>query len=462
MAGGLIITAPRSGDGKTFLTLGLLRYFARHGVIVVAAKIGPDYIDPAFHAAASGQPCLSLDTWAMRPETVRSLVARLTAESGLVVIEGVMGLFEGASGTTINTVADGSTASIAMITGWPVIMVVDVRGQTVSAAATVQGFARFHSNLRLAGVILNRVSGPHHVEAVRAAMARHVPEVVVLGAIPEEARLKLSTRHLGLVQARELPDLDTFLERAADVVSRYVDLESLQTLARPACLLLPPRPTDDLPVLLPLLGQRIAVALDDAFTFVYPVVLKSWYERGAEIIPFSPLNNESPPASCDAVYLPGGYPELHAGLLASNARFMAGLRMAASRSDVIFGECGGYMVLGHALVDIDGNQHSMSGVLPLSTSFAQKHLHLGYRVVTLMREGPLGSTGIVFRGHEFHYATLLSEGPGEPLFSVTDATGQPLGQAGLRCRNVMGSFIHLIDTVDHGYFCRPSSGRWRG
>ena len=447
MANGLIITAPRSGEGKTFFTLGLLRYFFHRGMPVLAAKVGPDYIDPAFHTAASGQACLSLDTWAMRQKTISSLVNRLTEGTGLVVIEGVMGLFDGVSGVR-DMLKDGSTASLAIATGWPVVMVVNVRGQSVSAAATVQGFSRFHSHLRLAGVILNRVSGPNHVKGIRAALAHHVPDTVVLGAIPDEAQLKLPTRYLGLVQARELPDLNLFLEKAAERISRYVDVQALYELARPArSQALTP---DHIAPLLPL-GQRIAVALDDAFTFVYPVILKGWSQKGAEIIPFSPLNNESPPAHCDAIYLPGGYPELYAGLLASNTCFIAGLRCAAHHCGMILGECGGYMVLGHALIDAEGHQHMMAGVLPLVTSFAQRQLQLGYRVATLLRESPLGATGFVFRGHEFHYATLLNEGPGEPLFAVSDATGQSLGKVGLRDGNVMGSFIHLIDSAERRY-----------
>ncbi|KAF0138218.1 MAG: cobyrinic acid a c-diamide synthase, partial [Rhodospirillaceae bacterium] len=308
MAGGLIIAAPRSGSGKTLLTLGLLRHLTRRGVAVVSAKTGPDYIDPAFHAAASGRPCLSLDTWAMRPETVGALVTCLTAEAALILVEGVMGLFDGATGADHR--ADGSTASLAAVSGWPVVLVVDTRGQAVSAAALVQGFARFRSDLSVKGVILNRTGGPHHVETVRAALVHHVPETMMLGAVPEERRLTLPARHLGLVQARELPELETFLEMAADVVGAHVDLEALQALARPAQLVWPAAA----PVMpLPPLGQRIAVALDDAFAFVYPAVLNGWHDRGAEIVSFSPLNDEPPPRACDAVYLPGGYPELHAG-----------------------------------------------------------------------------------------------------------------------------------------------------
>ena len=229
--------------------------------------------------------------------------------------------------------------------------------------------------------------------------------------------------------------------RAADRIGAHVDVDALCSLAGPVAWREGPFLSS-----LPPLGRRIAVALDDAFAFVYPSVLDGWRDKGAEVVTFSPLNDEPPPSGCDALYLPGGYPELHAGVLAGNARFMAGVRAAASRLDAIFGECGGYMVLGDGLIDANNHRHAMAGVLPLVSSFARRRLHLGYRTATLTGAGPLGKAGCVFRGHEFHYATIISEGPGEALFSLADARGQPLGQAGLQRAAVMGSFVHLIDS----------------
>ncbi|MCH9052670.1 MAG: cobyrinic acid a,c-diamide synthase, partial [Proteobacteria bacterium] len=225
---------------------------------------------------------------------------------------------------------------------------------------------------------------------------------------------------------------------------RPIDVEALADLARPARIA---APAEDAPVpLLPPLGQRIAIATDVAFAFTYPAVIDGWRAAGAEVRPFSPLADEGPGEDADAVYLPGGYPELHAPRLAANGRFMAGLRRAAARGAAIYGECGGYMVLGAGLEDADGGRHQMAGLLALETSFASRKLHLGYRDVRLLGGGgPLGAKDARFRGHEFHYARVICEGPGMSLFAATDAARRPLGETGLRAGTVMGSFIHLID-----------------
>lgn len=441
---GLVIAAPSSGGGKTVFTLGLLRHLARTGVAVASAKAGPDYIDPAFHTAATGRPCLNLDTWAMRGSTIAGLAERLSAEAPLVVAEGVMGLFDGAVGDG-DAAADGSTASLAKATGWPVVLVVDVRGQAASAAAVVEGFVRHRPDVAVVGVVFNRVGGPRHEEVLRSAIARFLPGLPVLGCIATDPALALPSRHLGLVQAVEHPDLDGFLDAAAAVVAASVDVDALIGLARPLAHGAEPRPRVSP---LPPLGQRIAVARDDAFAFSYPSVLDGWRAAGAEIDLFSPLADQAPPADADAVYLPGGYPELYAGRLAAATGFLGGLRQAAARGAAIFGECGGYMVLGEALVDGDGREHAMAGLLPLATSFAKRRLHLGYRTAAMVGDGPLGVAGTLFRGHEFHYATIVRESGAEPLFAVADAAGRPLGSVGRRRGRVAGSFIHLIDRID--------------
>jgi cobyrinic acid a,c-diamide synthase len=437
-AKGLILSAPSSGAGKTILTLALLRALRHRNIRVASAKAGPDYIDPAFHTAATGGPCLNLDPWAMRPATLARLIAALGSDAGVILCEGVMGLFDG-----IDAQGTGSTADLAARTGWPVVLIVDVRGQSASAAALVSGFARHRRDVPIAGLILNRVGGPSHVETLRDALARHVPDIPVLGAIARDSALALPERHLGLVQAREHADLDAFLDRAAQRVAAVTDLERLQALARPAHAM----PLDDSAPALKPLGQRIALARDDAFAFAYPALLESWRAQGAEILPFSPLAEEAPDPGADAVYLPGGYPELHAGRLAGNAVFKRGLQEAAARGAAILGECGGYMVLGTALTDAVGIRHDMTGLLPLETSFAARQLHLGYRQVSLAGDAPLGARGTQFRGHEFHYATVTQEDARNPLFAVNDAAGRRRDAAGARAGKVMGSFIHLIDCV---------------
>jgi cobyrinic acid a,c-diamide synthase len=402
-------------------------------------KVGPDYIDPAFHAAAAGRPCINLDLWAMRPATVAHLLHSLAAGADLIVGEGAMGLFDGAGDGT------GSTADVAARTGWPVVLVVDVRGQAASVAALLRGFATHRGDMSVAGVVFNRVGGMAHAETLRNAVAPL--GIPVLGCLPRSDSLALPERHLGLVQAQERTDLPAFLDAAADVVERHLDLAGLRAMARPgrtnalssgapeACWLTPP-------------GQYIAVARDIAFAFAYPALLDQWRVAGAVLSVFSPVADEAPAADADAVYLPGGYPELHAGRLAANAAFHAGLRRAAARGASVYGECGGYMVLGSGLTDAAGQRHGMVGLLPLETSFADRRLQLGYRQAQLAADCPLGVVGRIYRGHEFHYAIVRGEEAGEPLFRCRDSQGRDLGSRGLRRGRVCGSFVHLIDGAD--------------
>jgi cobyrinic acid a,c-diamide synthase len=435
VSGGLVLAAPASGSGKTTLTLALLRHLRKAGRRIASAKAGPDYIDPAFHAAASGTPCFNLDAWAMRHETIAALVAALERQAELVLCEGAMGLFDGAGNAGL-----GSTGDLAALTGWPVVLVVDVAGQSGSAAALLRGFLSHRSDVPLKGVIFNRVGGPRHAATLENSVRTALPDLPILGHVPRHAELALPERHLGLVQAAEHPDLDGFLDRAGERVAAAVDVERLVALARPSSLAALPAAQPLLP-----LGRRIAVARDTAFAFVYPAMLAGWESAGAALSFFSPLADEAPAADADAVFLPGGYPELHARTIAGSRRFLAGLRGAAARGAAIYGECGGYMVLGQGLVDAAGARHEMAGLLPLETSFAERRRHLGYREVRLAEAGPLGAEGARFRGHEFHYATIVAEGEGAALFAAADADGVPLAGAGRRRGPVMGSFLHLVD-----------------
>jgi cobyrinic acid a,c-diamide synthase len=435
VSGGLILAAPASASGKTTLTLALLRQFRRAGKRVASAKAGPDYIDPGFHSAASGTPCLNLDAWAMRRETIAALVASLERQAELVLCEGAMGLFDGAGSR-----GRGSTGDLAALTGWPVVLVVDVAGQAGSAAALLRGFISHRPEVPVAGVIFNRVGGPRHAATLENSVRTALPELAILGHVPRHPELALPERHLGLVQAAEHPDLDGFLDRAATLVGSVIDPARLAALARRSSLAA-------LPAALPLapLGQRIAVANDVAFAFAYPAMLEGWRSAGAELTLFSPLADEAPRRDADAVFLPGGYPELHAGRLSGNRRFLAGLIEAAERGATIYGECGGYMVLGRGLVDAAGARHAMAGLLPLETSFAERRRQLGYREARLAAAGPMGAAGALYRGHEYHYATIVEEGDAAPLFAAFDADGGALGAAGRIKGRVMGSFLHLVD-----------------
>ncbi|AGS22280.1 cobyrinate a,c-diamide synthase [Rhizobium etli] len=427
---GLLIAAPSSGAGKTTVTLGLLRALRRRGIPVAPGKAGPDYIDPAFHAAASGTLCLNFDPWAMRPELISANATLHRSGDRILVVEAMMGLFDGAAD------GKGTAADLAAQLGLSVVLVIDASRMSQSVAPLVAGFAGFRADVRVAGVILNRVGSERHEGMLRQALeAIRMP---VIAVIRSDKALALPARHLGLVQAGEHASLEGFIEHAADAVSEECNFEFLLRIARQGLN----RPSAANIDRLPPLGSRIAVARDIAFAFSYEHMLLGWRRRGAAISFFSPLADEAPAADADAIYLPGGYPELHAGTLSQAPNFRAALVDAAARGIRIYGECGGYMVLGEGLIDAEGKRHEMLGLLPVVTSYAAHKRHLGYRHVM-----PLD--GAIFKramtAHEFHYSTLISEGEGERLFQVRDALGTDLGPAGLRRGQVAGSYMHLID-----------------
>jgi cobyrinic acid a,c-diamide synthase len=432
-ARGLIVAAPRSGAGKTTVTLGLLAALKRRGLAVQAAKAGPDYIDPAFHQAATGRKSVNLDSWAMRPSLLDALVVEAASRADMLVIEGVMGLFDGIDAAAGRT---GSTADLAARFVLPVLLVIDVSGQSQSAAALLRGFVIHDPEVKIGGVVLNRVGSERHRKFVADAIA--ASGIPVLGSVPRDEMIALPERHLGLVQAGEHGDLAERLDRLAAIAETHLDLDGILRLAVPPHLAEAKQATA-----LPPPGSRIALAQDAAFTFVYPHLLDGWRRAGAEIVAFSPLADEPPPKDCDSCWLPGGYPELHAGRLAGAHKFRDGLaRFAATRP--VHGECGGYMVLGEVLEDADGISHLMAGLLGHATSFARRNLHLGYREATLLADSPIGRAGSRLRGHEFHYAALVATGNDEPLVELADGQGQRLGTSGSRRGHVTGIFFHAI------------------
>ena len=434
MTRGLMIAAPRSGSGKTTLTLGLLRALRRSGRSVVGVKSGPDYIDPAFHAAASGAPSVNLDSWAMPRELVETLAGEAARGRELLLCEASMGLFDGVPGETGRT---GASADVAAALGLPVLLMIDVSGQAQSAAAVVKGCMSYDPRIEVLGVVLNRVGSARHRRLAGEAIEALGVEVV--GSIPRLDALALPERHLGLVQAGEFEALDQRLDEIADAVAAHVDLSAIEALARPLKLM----PSAIPPAALAPPGQCIALARDAAFSFLYPHLLSGWRAAGAELRFFSPLADEPPPEDCDACWLPGGYPELHAGQLAGAARFRQGLRRFA-RARPVHGECGGYMALGAALTDASGARHEMAGLLGVETSFAKRRMTLGYREATLDADSALGPAGARFRGHEFHYATIVSLGDDPPLAFVRDPYGSAPERSGSRRGGVTGSFFHAI------------------
>lgn len=433
---GLFISAPASGTGKTTLMLGLLAAFRAQGLTVQPFKSGPDYIDPAFHTAASGRASFNLDSWAMQSSHLASLI-QVADGADLVLAEGSMGLFDGVA--TVGETGTGASADIAALAGWPVVLVLDVSGQAQSAAATALGFATLRKDVTLAGVVLNRVASPRHEALARAGM--EAAGIRVLGALPRQPSVALPERHLGLVQAEEQPRLAQILPGMADFVAKHVDLAALRALAASTSApnaasvrIAPP-------------GNRIALARDAAFSFIYPHLLAGWRAAGAEILPFSPLADEAPDASTDACWLPGGYPELHAGKLAAATGFRAGLK-AFAETRPVHGECGGYMAMGECLIDASGKRHEMAGFFRLTTSFEKRRMHLGYRLATLASPIPGHAAGKRLRGHEFHYASII-EHDDASLADVVDASGAAVAETGSSKSfggggRATGSFFHLI------------------
>jgi cobyrinic acid a,c-diamide synthase len=432
MARGLVISAPASGTGKTTVTLALARAFRNRGLKVQCFKSGPDYIDPAFHATATGRSSLNIDSWAMDRGTIEALAAR-GADVDLGLVEGSMGLFDGVAVPGLS--GTGATADIAEMMGWPVLLVIDPSGQAQTAAAVAAGLRDFRSGVQLAGVVLNRVASARHEDLVRRAL--DAAGIAVFGALPRDAAVTLPKRHLGLVQAEEQKEMDCLIDKAARFICEHVDLDEVLRSAsvwspRPAAANQNVRPP----------GQRIALARDAAFSFIYPHMIEAWRAAGAEIVTFSPLADEAPDPGADVCWLPGGYPELHAGQLAANRRFRGALSSFAETRPV-HGECGGYMVLGTALADADGAVHEMAGLLGLRTSFAQRRMHLGYRLAELVAPMPGHRAGSRLRGHEFHYSTIISQ-PDAALAVVRDASGTIIAETGSRRGQVTGTFFHLI------------------
>lgn len=428
---GLMISAPASGTGKTTLMLGLLNALTKRGVTVQPFKSGPDYIDPGFHKAAAGRASFNLDSWAMGPGMLGQMVDQAKG-ADLALAEGSMGLFDGVAhpGETAN----GASADIAARMGWPVVLMLDVSGQAQSAAASALGFKMMRPDVPLAGVVLNKVASPRHEMLLRLGMDQ--VGVPVLGALPRRGAVELPERHLGLVQAEEQPKLMALLDAAGDFIAENMDLDVLIAAAgdtqRPEGHgTLPPPP-----------GQRIALARDAAFSFVYPHLLEGWCKQGAEVTIFSPLADEAPDDSADICWLPGGYPELHAGKLAAAETFRTGLQRFAETRPV-HGECGGYMAMGEGLVDKEGIRHRMAGLLGLETSYEKRKMHLGYRLAELQSPMPGLTAGARLRGHEFHYSTILTQ-PDAPLARVLDANGDEVPETGSRRGHATGTFFHLI------------------
>jgi len=433
----IVIAAPVSGSGKTTVTIGLMECLRRRGLRVAPFKVGPDFIDPGYHRLVTGRPSINLDSWICDPAVVQEIYADYSEDADIAVIEGVMGLFDGFGGRS----DDGSTAQVAKLTGSTVYLVVDAKGYARSIAALIKGFTEFDPELRIGGVIFNDVSSENHARILRDAVETNLPAVRVLGCIMRDRLLHLPSRHLGLMTAEEVDLSPEYLDHLVEIIRGSIDLGMLWAAAGSGEIIdRPPRaPQTERAV-------RIAVARDAAFCFVYESNLRLLAEAGAELVEFSPLEDPSLPEDISGIYLPGGYPELHARALASNRGMLAAVRGAIEAGMPVYAECGGFIYLSQGVVESPGGidvRHDLAGIFPVSTRLLEQRKALGYREITLREESILGPSGSVARGHEFHYSEM-EEMPQEVerLYQVRKGQAD-LGTEGYRHKNCLASYIHL-------------------
>jgi len=418
----LVIAGTHSGVGKTTVATGLMAAFRARGTRVGSAKVGPDFIDPGYHALATGRPGRNLDAWMCELDAVLPLAGRAAAGTDLLIVEGVMGLFDGAADGT-----PSSTAAIAHALEAPVVLVVDASSMSQSVAAIVHGFATLRDDVTVAGVILNRVGTDSHDAMLRAAI--EPTGIPVLGALRRDDAFTWRDRHLGLVPVIEhANEVRTQLDRLAAKVASACDLEALERIASHA------RPLDAPPVSQPdRVGScRIAVAAGAAFSFIYEDNLEALTAAGADLVPFDPCADAALPVGCHALVAGGGFPEVYAEALAGNAPMLEDVRRQIERGLVVWAECGGLLWLSRSL---DG--HAMVGAIDAATSMTDR-LTLGYRSGHLTEPSPLGPAGTVVRGHEFHYS--ITDPPGDAL-ALTGRTGPTTG--GYATPRLLASYLHL-------------------
>lgn len=421
----LLIAGVSSGVGKTTFTLGLCRALMRRGLEVSVFKCGPDYLDPGHHRVASRRRVHNLDSWLMGEAAVRSAFARNAAQISL--IEGVMGLFDGASPTELT----GSSAEIARMLQANVVLVCDASGMARSVAALAHGFASFEPTVQVSALICNRIGSASHLELLRRACAKPP----VLGGMIEQPALTFPERHLGLRAAREL-DLESRVEGWADQVEAQCDVSALLELARSAPALTSTAQRDDKSAQV---RCRIGVAEDDAFHFYYDENLRLLEHAGAELVRFSPLHDRALPP-CDGLYFGGGYPELHAEALAANAPMLADIRAFARAGKPIYGECGGMMYMSNA-ISVDGTTHEMLGLIEGDVIMTERLQALGYVEVETSDQTLLGPAGTRFRGHQFRYSRFGTAPPASRYNMRRLRTGG-VEPEGYGANNVLGSYVH--------------------
>lgn len=418
----IVVAAPHSGAGKTTVATGLMTAL-RKRMPVGAAKVGPDFIDPSYHALAVGRPSRNLDAWICGAEAIAPLAAKAAEQTEILIVEGVMGLFDGAAddGRT------ASTAHVAKLLQAPVLLVVDASAMSGSVAAVVHGFATYDKDVRVAGVILNRVGSDGHEVMLREALAPL--GIPVVGALRRDDAFSWRDRHLGLVPVVERPqEIAASLDRLATAVARFCDLDAILAIANQAT------PLDARPLPEPRLRARVrvAVAQGKAFSFSYPDNLEALEQAGAELLPFDPTHDACLPDGSEALVAGGGFPEVYAEQLAANHSLLADVKAKVGGGLVTWAECGGLLWLAHSLDD-----HQMAGVIDAKATMTTR-LTLGYRTAVSTTDTPVAAANSEVRGHEFHYSTIE---PAGDAMHLTARFGQ--GQAGFGTPTLLASYIHL-------------------
>ena len=433
----VVIAGVRSGVGKTTIATGIMGALTRRGYAVQPFKAGPDYIDPSYHQVACGVPSRNLDTWLLPHSTVLELYAKASARRQISVVEGVMGLFDGHSSLD----EEGSTAQLAKLIGAPVILVADASKVARSVAAEVLGYQQFDPALNVAGVILNGVASDRHLEFCKPQIEA-TTGLPVLGYLPRRAEFEQPERHLGLIPTVEGTVARQWYDSLIAQIEETIDVARIAELAATCAQ---PASSADAPQVYPPEPQPkravIAVAQDRAFNFYYQDSLDLLEAWGAEIVPFSPMEDASLPEGAGGVYLGGGFPELFAAELSANRPMLDSIRQAAERGVPIYGECGGLMYLGRSLTGFDDVAYPMAGLIPAVSAMSQSRLSLGYREVEARDDGPLLSAGQRVRGHEFHWSTL--EQPpqdDEAVYRIVNQGGRP---DGFRSGSVRATYVHV-------------------
>ena len=436
----LVLAGTHSGVGKTTLATGLMAALKNRERPIQGYKVGPDYIDPSYHAAATGMPSRNLDRWLLG-EHLPSVFAQ-SSEGHWAVIEGVMGLFDGMSGTA----GFGSTADVAKLLQAPIILIVDASSMSRSVAALVHGFKTYDPEVNLQGVILNRVKSSAQEKILREALNDiHIP---VLGVLPKEATLHLPERHLGLVPVGESGLLDGFIDTLSQLVTEHIDLEQVERimlgapdLDEPISLKIKAIRTPAVPV-----AQenqfRLGLALDEAFLFYYQDALDLAKRLNFSIVHFSPLHDVALPPDLDGIFIGGGFPELHLNRLSENLTFLDSLRSYADSGNPIYAECGGYMYLGQSITDFEGKEVALAGLIPMKAEMTRRLQGIGYRRGVFRKDNFLGPRGTTVQGHEFHYSRVTYEQDFPPAYELFKGDHSDRMEGYAR-DNIVASYLHL-------------------